>query len=688
MKRLAAVAAIRLSEYFSDRGEETVFSRYPKIVGDLPEDFGVYEAEEQLFHEAVSWEDPFTVTDPETTLSGQRLSSLIAVSDDGIVRTFLELTALCLIEPAAKEILDLVSPGNGNGVTILTAALVSGLPEGIDRGIFRMQKADEMIRLLFGEPEDTTGEFYRAVYTPDRYLTAYLGGCAMTDPGFSDFAKVRDLNEELPACYGMEEEVSGLSERVERLFESRKARGIRSSFTVLISGEKESGRYTAAAIVAAKNALSLLAVDFSYLLGTSEPREVFRRLIRTCLLENRALVVRNIVRSKDTVFLIDRMRELYDRYVIFPLFLLTEPEVKLLPSLGGEVLTMKIPGGAAPSLLLWKNLLPEELKGLAPNLSSKMMLTAGQVRRVVKALNTAAAVGEVPDERMICRLCYEVLDDGRYENIKRVEPGFSLDDLKIDPHNRSVLEDICHQVELRYQVYDGWGLKKKYAYGRCVSVILAGPPGTGKTMTVHALAGQLGLELYKVDLSQIVDKYIGETEKRLEEVFEKAQKSNMILFFDEADAVMGKRSEVKDAKDKYANTEISFILQRIEEYDGIVILATNNLQNIDSAFMRRIRYVVSFQLPDRDTRKEIWKSSFGSGVPVSEDIDYDFLAEKFELSGGEIKNIVLNAVFYGAAEGGEVAMRHIMKAVYRENTKLKRIAFDGDYGGYAYLLHD
>ena len=162
----------------------------------------------------------------------------------------------------------------------------------------------------------------------------------------------------------------------------------------------------------------------------------------------------------------------------------------------------------------------------------------------------------------------------------------------------------------------------------------------------------------------------------------------MILFFDEADAVMGKRSEVKDSKDKYANTEISFILQRIEEYDGIVLLTTNNLQNIDQAFMRRIRYVVNYQMPDKKAREEIWREAFGKGVPLADDIDYAFLAEAFELSGGEIKNIVLNAAFYGAAEDSAVAMRHIMKAVYREKTKAKRVAFDGDYGRYAYLLHD
>jgi SpoVK/Ycf46/Vps4 family AAA+-type ATPase len=317
-----------------------------------------------------------------------------------------------------------------------------------------------------------------------------------------------------------------------------------------------------------------------------------------------------------------------------------------------------------------------------------MKLNAGQLKKVSLAIDALLRAGKEVDEHSIIKLCYEILDDGRYDNVKWVRPGFKLEDLKIDDHNRSVLNDIINQVEHRFKVYDEWSLKEKYAYGRCVSVILAGPPGTGKTMTVHALASRLGLELYKVDLSQIADKYVGETEKRLEEVFSKAERSNMILFFDEADAVMGKRSEVKDAHDKYANTEISFILQRMEEYDGIVILATNNMQNIDSAFMRRIRYVLYFHLPDADTRREIWTGVFGKGVPLAKDVDLDYLASQFEFSGGEIKNIVLNAVFYASTEKKEVTMKHIMKAVYRELTKGKQVTLGGDYGKYSHMLRE
>jgi SpoVK/Ycf46/Vps4 family AAA+-type ATPase len=151
---------------------------------------------------------------------------------------------------------------------------------------------------------------------------------------------------------------------------------------------------------------------------------------------------------------------------------------------------------------------------------------------------------------------------------------------------------------------------------------------------------------------------------------------------------MGKRSEIKDAQDKYANTQISFILQRLEEYDGIVLLATNNLQNIDTAFMRRIRYIINFKLPDKNVRKEIWQGAFGSDVPMSDDIDFEYLAETFEFSGGEIKNTVLNAVFYGAADGGVVGMKHVMKAVYRELTKLRAVTLTGNYGKYAYMLQD
>lgn len=193
------------------------------------------------------------------------------------------------------------------------------------------------------------------------------------------------------------------------------------------------------------------------------------------------------------------------------------------------------------------------------------------------------------------------------------------------------------------------------------------------------------LPLFKVDLSQVVDKYIGETEKRLEEIFQKAQQSNLILFFDEADSIFGKRSEVKDAKDKYANIETSYILQRIEEYDGVVLLATNYKNNIDPAFMRRIRYEISFSLPNKEIREEIWRSLFIKEVPYK-DIDFDFLAQQFEFTGALIKNVMLYAAFKAASEDSAITMKHILKGVMYENKKQGKTMSLDEFGIYQELV--
>ncbi len=623
-------------------------------------------------------------------------SALISDQEDDYVKFFVanceseitlclvELIMLRIVEPGFETILNMVSPGNESGVNILTAAKVSGLFESIEDGMVAMNEAKENADFLLECVSRDSNEFYNSVYTADNYLLTFLSGGWPEDFDFKEDAERYNPWEDDSLVFGIDEEVKKLSSNVERLLENQ----AEECFSILIEGDKESGRYTATKAVFRNLNIPLLSVEFDNLLVDNTPKNSIRLMVRNCALESRALCIRNITKDDSTEFLIKTITKTYRKHCILPLILLMEKDVKLAPSLSEAYISMKIPEGDMVSKELWKGLLPQEYKDMAPSLSSKMKLKAGQIYRVSKECQALARAGEVLDEHRICKLCYEILDDGRYENVKWVSPGFDIEDLKIDAHNMAILQDIISQVERRGQVYDDWNLRSRYAYGRCVSVILAGPPGTGKTMTVHALASRLGLELYKVDLSQIADKYIGESEKRLEEVFTKAEKSNMILFFDEADAVMGKRSEIKDAQDKYANTQISFILQRLEEYDGIVLLATNNLQNIDTAFMRRIRYIINFKLPDKNVRKEIWQGAFGSDVPMSDDIDFEYLAETFEFSGGEIKNTVLNAVFYGAADGGVVGMKHVMKAVYRELTKLRAVTLTGNYGKYAYMLQD
>ena len=204
-------------------------------------------------------------------------------------------------------------------------------------------------------------------------------------------------------------------------------------------------------------------------------------------------------------------------------------------------------------------------------------------------------------------------------------------------------------------------------------------------MAVYVLANMLHLELYKVDLSKVVDKYIGETEKRLEEVFKKAENSNMILFFDEADALFGKRSEIKDARDKYANTEVAYILQKIEEFDGIVILSTNYRENVDVAFMRRMKYEVRFSMPPKEIREEIWRNVLGGKV-ITDVIDYEYLADNFEFSGASIKNVALNAVFKAVSQDMAVSMEHIVWAVRMEYEKTGKMVFREEFGKYGYLI--
>ena len=243
------------------------------------------------------------------------------------------------------------------------------------------------------------------------------------------------------------------------------------------------------------------------------------------------------------------------------------------------------------------------------------------------------------------------------------------------------LREIINQVKYRNIVFGDWGFNHKLSRGKGLNVLFSGPPGTGKTMAAEVIANELNLDLYKIDLSQIVSKYIGETEKNLQRAFDEAQASYAILFFDEADALFGKRSEVKDAHDRYANTEIAFLLQKMEEYEGITILTTNLSNNIDEAYMRRLQFNVVFPLPEEEQRENIWRTIFPDQAP-KEDIDFAFLARKFKFSGGEIKNIVVTAAFLAAEDSGVIGMRHIVRAIQYELRKIGKLCRTDDFGEY------
>jgi AAA+ superfamily predicted ATPase len=269
---------------------------------------------------------------------------------------------------------------------------------------------------------------------------------------------------------------------------------------------------------------------------------------------------------------------------------------------------------------------------------------------------------------------------------RKIQPHYTWRDLVLPADRLAQLREMCNVVRYAPQVYELWGFDRKLSYGKGVNVLFSGAPGTGKTMAAEVLATDLGLDLYKVDLSSVVSKYIGETEKNLDQIFREARTSNAILFFDEADALFGKRSEVKDSHDRYANIETGYLLQKMEEYDGIVILATNLRKNMDEAFVRRLYGAIDFPMPEEEDRLLIWQTTFPPEAPQAPDVDLRFLAARFKLSGGNIKNIVVAAAFLAAEEGTAISMGHLVRATRRELQKIGKLALEADFGPYYQLV--
>ncbi|MEA5627801.1 ATP-binding protein [Nostoc sp. UHCC 0251] len=268
---------------------------------------------------------------------------------------------------------------------------------------------------------------------------------------------------------------------------------------------------------------------------------------------------------------------------------------------------------------------------------------------------------------------------------RKIEPKYTWDDIVLHPNQITQLQDICKEAEYRNLVHKKWGFADKLSLGKGLNVLFSGSSGTGKTMAAEVIAHQLQLDLYKIDLSQIVSKYIGETEKNLNRIFTAATNSNAILFFDEADALFGKRSEVQDARDRYANIEVGYLLQKMEEYEGIAILTTNLRNNIDVAFERRLRFIIEFTLPDTKNRHLIWQRIFPKNAPCSPNLDLELLAQNFEITGANIRYIALTAAFLAADDGGVIEMVHLIRALRREYQKMGQVLRDKDLGQYVDL---
>lgn len=314
-------------------------------------------------------------------------------------------------------------------------------------------------------------------------------------------------------------------------------------------------------------------------------------------------------------------------------------------------------------------------------LTGMFRLTGGQIqdaaaaaRDLARLRDPDAATITMPDLTAACRRRH----GRRLGALARLlPPRHGWDDLVLPADRKAILREICAHVRHRGRVLGEWGLDRRLGTGKGLSALFSGPPGTGKTMAAGVIAADLGVALYHIDLSAVVSKYIGETEKHLAELFDDAEAANAALFFDEADALFGKRTEVRDAHDRYANLETSYLLQRIESYEGVVLLASNLLKNIDEAFVRRLAFVVEFPFPGVAERLAIWRGLWAPETPLDQDVDLEFLAARVELAGGYLRNIALAAAYLAAEEGAPIAMRHLLHATRREYQKMGKVVDPG-----------
>jgi hypothetical protein len=343
-------------------------------------------------------------------------------------------------------------------------------------------------------------------------------------------------------------------------------------------------------------------------------------------------------------------------------------------------LTVESAGQAAD----WAGALAEATGGAAPDLADALgpyRLGPEQIRRVAVVAAERALLAGRPVRAEDVRAGVRAQNAAGLERLaRRVVPEVGWDDLVLPEHVRGQLSELGTRARHRDQVLGAWRMRPGGGRGRGVTALFAGESGTGKTMACEVIAGELGLDLYVVDLSTVVDKYVGETEKNLERVFAEAAGVHGVLLFDEADAIFGKRSQVNDAHDRYANLESAFLLQRMESFDGIAVLTTNLRANLDDAFTRRLDVIADFPMPDAGRRRALWDRCLGTALPRSSDVDLEFCAERFELTGGSIRACAVTAAYRAAATGRPVTMADLIAAIRAEYQKLGRLRLDSEFG--------
>ncbi len=456
---------------------------------------------------------------------------------------------------------------------------------------------------------------------------------------------------------------------------------------VQLCGDDITVKHAIAAAACSALQLNLSMVPASSLPTTSDEVDSFIRLWeREAALSSNALLL-----DCDEIDLIDTVREkVINRLIerIRSALIVTSKERRIISQ--RVVITFDIPKlTAGEQRTIWNNALGSavsSLNGKVESLVSQFNLNTQAIHNAcVEALGNMTENDHVrsdPEEfdAILWDACMKQSRPHLDNLAQRIDPVATWDELVLPELQTRILHDIALHVKQRFKVYEEWGFASRGSRGLGISALFMGDSGTGKTMAAEVIANELHLDLYRIDLSQVVSKYIGETEKNLRRIFDAADEGGAILLFDEADALFGKRSEVRDSHDRYANIEISYLLQRMEAYRGLAILTTNMKNALDPAFLRRIRFIVQFPFPDASLRAGIWKHIFPASTPKDR-LDVNKLA-RLNVAGGNIRNIALNAAFLAADENKPVGMRHVLYAAHSECAKLEKSLSEAEIRGW------
>jgi len=476
---------------------------------------------------------------------------------------------------------------------------------------------------------------------------------------------------------------------------------------IVFTGREGSGRTTAAQAVCSELGIPLLRVDLTTLRPSVEG---FEKLLQSILLHQR-LQSASIYLERAEALFDEQGRPLPESRRIIgsfaqsksPIFIACESNLRCQDLLSGQRAVSFVfdDPDYDTRLQLWKSALAESSLNVAEHdleaLADRFSLTPAQIISAAAVTLDSQALeltsidtnrADTPDTAVLFAAARSQSDQSLGNLALKVSSVHTWADLVLPRLTLQRVKEIASAIKNRHIVYSEWGFERRIASGKGLKSLFAGGSGTGKTMAAGVIARELELDLYKIDLSGIVSKYIGETEKNLDRIFRAARCSNAILFFDEADALFGKRSEVKDAHDRHANIEVAYLLQKIEDYEGVVILASNLSKNIDEAFSRRMHYVVEFPLPDDTYRELLWRNMFPPEMPLGSDVDFQFLARKFPIAGGDIRNVALDAAFLAAQDGKVVTMRQLSKALARQMMKQGKIPSAMDFQQYHGLLDD